>query len=78
MSQVAGCVERAGIYLLSEAEAREIVDGQIETIEGHWDEVCDLADLAEASADGFRRGSSSTPTSLEGYSEQAELRARCG
>ena len=34
MSQVAGCVARAATYLLSEAEAREIVDHQIETIEG--------------------------------------------
>ena len=29
-SQVAGCVSRASTYLLSEAEAREIVDSQIE------------------------------------------------
>ncbi len=33
MSQASGCVARASEYGLSEAEAREIVDHQIETIE---------------------------------------------
>ncbi|MGN6556500.1 MAG: type II toxin-antitoxin system HipA family toxin, partial [Solirubrobacterales bacterium] len=55
MSQVAGCVERAGIYQLSETEAREIVDNQIETIEEQWDEVCDLAELAEGARVAFRQ-----------------------
>jgi serine/threonine-protein kinase HipA len=67
MSQVAGCVERADVYLLSEAEAREIVDGQIETIEGNWDEVCDLAELAEGARAGFRSRQFLNPYSLEGY-----------
>ena len=52
-AQVAGCVERASTYLLSEAEAREIVDHQIEVIETQWSEVCDLAQLAEADRNSF-------------------------
>lgn len=68
MSQVAGCVERASTYLLSEAEAREIVDGQIATIEGQWDEVCDLARLGEAARAAFRSRQFLNPYSLEGYS----------
>lgn len=67
MSQVAGCVERAGIYQLSEAEAREIVDNQIETIEGQWEEVCDLAGLTEVEQAGFWRRQFLNPYSLEGY-----------
>lgn len=67
MSQVAGCVERASTYLLSEAEAREIVDNQIETVEGQWDEVCDLAGLTEVERAGFWQRQFLNPYSLEGY-----------
>lgn len=68
MSQVAGCVERAGTYLLSEAEAREIVDRQIETIEKQWDEVCDLAKLAAGARAHFWKRQFLNPYALEGYS----------
>jgi len=67
VSQVAGCVERAGIYQLSEVEAREIIDNQVETIEGHWDEVCDLAGLREVERTGFWRRHFLNPYALEGY-----------
>lgn len=67
MSQVAGCVERASVYLLSEAEAREIVDHQIETIEGQWDEVCDLAELAEGARAAFWQRQFLNPYATEGY-----------
>jgi serine/threonine-protein kinase HipA len=68
MSQVAGCIERAEVYLLTEAEAREIVDNQIETIEGQWDEVCDLAELGEGGRTFFRGRQFLNPYALEGYS----------
>lgn len=67
MSQVAGCVERASTYLLSEAEAREIVDHQIATIEGQWDEVCDLAELAEGARAAFWQRQFLNPYATEGY-----------
>lgn len=67
MSQVAGCVERAGTYQLSEAEAREIVDGQIETISGQWGEVCDLAGLTEVERTGFWKRQFLNSYALEGY-----------
>jgi serine/threonine-protein kinase HipA len=70
MSQVAGCVERASTYLLSEAEAREIVENQLETIEGHWDEVCDLAGLTEVERAGFRGRQFLNPYALEGYTRK--------
>lgn len=52
-SQLAGCVERAGIYRLSAGEAREIVDAQIDVIRTDWDEVCDLAGLSRVDRDWF-------------------------
>ncbi len=47
MSQVAGCIGAAATYLLSEQEAKEIVDRQIEVIESEWGEVCELARMTE-------------------------------
>jgi serine/threonine-protein kinase HipA len=67
MSQVAGCVERAETYQLREAGAREIVDRQIEAIEAHWDEVCDLASLAAADRAYFWRRQFLNPYATEGY-----------
>lgn len=67
MSQVAGCIERASTYMLSEAEARAIVDGQIATIEEQWGEVCDLAELSEAARAAFRNRQFLNPYALEGY-----------
>lgn len=67
MSQVAGCVERASVYLLSEAEAREIVDHQIETIESEWNEVCDIAAMTEVDRNWFWRRQFLNPYATEGY-----------
>lgn len=67
MSQVAGCVERASTYLLSETEARETVDGLIEVIESSWEEVCDLAELGEAARAGFWGRQFLNPYATEGY-----------
>ncbi len=66
-SQVAGCVARAATYLLSEADAREIVDHQIETIETQWDDVCERADLTEVDRNGFWHRQFLNPYSTEGY-----------
>jgi serine/threonine-protein kinase HipA len=67
MSQVGGCVARAPTYLLSEADARAIVDHQIDVIENQWNEVCDLAALSEVGRAGFWRRQFLNPYSLEGY-----------
>ncbi len=67
MSQVAGCVARASTYLLSVADARAIVDRQIEAIEGQWAEVCDQAALSEVARAGFWRRQFLNPYALEGY-----------
>jgi serine/threonine-protein kinase HipA len=66
-SQVAGCVARASIYLLSEAEAREIVDHQIEVIETRWTEVCDRAELTAVDRNNFWQRQFLNPYATEGY-----------
>jgi serine/threonine-protein kinase HipA len=68
MSQVAGCVARASTYLLSEPDAREIVDHQIDVIETHWADVCDHAALTEVDRAGFWQRQFLNPYATEGYS----------
>lgn len=67
MSRVAGCVERAGTYLLSKAEAGEIVDRQIEVITDSWHDVCDEAGLAEVDRAFFWKRQFLNPYALQGY-----------
>ncbi len=66
-SQVAGCVARASTYMLSEPDAREIVDRQIEVIESQWAEVCELAGLTEVERRYFWRRQFLNPYATEGY-----------
>ncbi len=67
MSQVAGCVARASTYLLSEADARAIVDHQIDVIETDWADVCDQAALTEVDRAGFWHRQFLNPYAIEGY-----------
>jgi serine/threonine-protein kinase HipA len=48
MSQLEGCVERAGIYHLSDDDARDIIDRQVDVIESQWEDVAGLARLSDA------------------------------
>lgn len=48
LSQLAGCVDAAGEYELSTAEAREIIDHQIEVIRAQWGDAADAARLSSA------------------------------
>lgn len=65
-SQVAGCIAHASTYLLSEPDAREIVDRQIDTIQTQWDEVCDQAALTRVERAYFWRRQFLNPYALEG------------
>jgi serine/threonine-protein kinase HipA len=67
MSQVAGCVARASTYLLSEPDAREIVDHQLDVIKTDWDDVCDQATLTEVDRAGFWLRQFLNPYATEGY-----------
>ena len=74
MSQVAGCVARASTYLLSEADAREIVDRQIDTVETHWADVCDEAALTEVDRAAFWRRQFLNRYATEGYTRPVSRR----
>lgn len=52
-SQLEGCVKRSGTYLLTAAQAREIIDHQAETIRANWEQVCDEARLTVAQRRSF-------------------------
>jgi serine/threonine-protein kinase HipA len=67
MSQLAGCVARASTYLLSEPEARKLVDHQIDVIETQWADVCDLAALTDVDRAAFWRRQFLNPYATEGY-----------
>ena len=67
MSQLSGCVTRATSYLLSEQDAREIIDQQIDVIGAQWADACDAALMTEADRRFFWRRQFLNPYALEGY-----------
>lgn len=67
LSQVGPCIEAARAFRLDENEAREIVERQIDSIEAHWNEVCDLAELTQIDRRYFWRRQFLNPYALEGY-----------
>lgn len=68
MSQLAGCVERASTYMLTEKETRELIDHQIETIKSDWDEVCERARMTQVERSFFWGRQFLNPYAFEGYS----------
>jgi serine/threonine-protein kinase HipA len=67
LSQIAACIARTSTYLLTEEEAREIVDRQIETIEREWDDVCEQAHLNEVDRRRLRDSAFLNPYATESY-----------
>lgn len=67
MSQVAGCVERSKTYHLSPAQAREIIDHQINVITTNWSRVCDEAGLTKVEREGFWNRQFLNPYATEDY-----------
>jgi serine/threonine-protein kinase HipA len=47
MSRIDVCVRAAAHFLLSENEARLIIEQQVQCINDHWQSVCDEAQLSE-------------------------------
>lgn len=45
-STLATCLAAAGDYHLKEAEASALIEGQIQAITAHWQDVCDAAQLS--------------------------------
>jgi serine/threonine-protein kinase HipA len=67
MSQLRGCVEAAASYQLNEAQAREIIDHQIEVIDSQWGSVGDAAELSTPDREFFWHRQFLNPYALEGY-----------
>lgn len=66
-SRLTLCVDAAAIFHLNELEARAIIDGQIDTIESEWIEVCEAAVLIEIDRRRLRSGAVLHPSVLYGY-----------
>ena len=45
LSQLKSCLETAHNFLLSELQARDIINNLIKSIEQHWNTVCEEAEL---------------------------------
>jgi serine/threonine-protein kinase HipA len=69
MSQLSGCVERASTYMLTESDARELIDHQVEVIEHGWQAVCDLARMTEVDRSLFWGRQFLNPYAFYGYSD---------
>lgn len=67
MSQLAGCVERASTYMLTNTEARELVDHQVEVITSNWDEVCERARMTQVERSFYWGRQFLNPYAFEGY-----------
>lgn len=66
-SQLVGAVERAAPYHLTERDARDICDHQIDVIRRDGDEVCDLAELTKTEREGLWGRQFLNPYATEGY-----------
>ncbi len=52
-SQLKVCLNAAHHFLLSEQEAENIIEYQVQVIRTHWDEVCDITELTEVERNFF-------------------------
>jgi serine/threonine-protein kinase HipA len=68
LSHLAGCVERASTYMLTEREARELIDHQVEVIEREWTDVSERAAMTEVQRSFFWGRQFLNPYAFEGYS----------
>jgi serine/threonine-protein kinase HipA len=67
LSQLAGCVDAAGVYRLSGAEARQIINRQVDSIRSNWEEVSELARMTAEERKYFWRRQFLNPYAFEGY-----------
>jgi serine/threonine-protein kinase HipA len=66
-SQLSLCIDVATRFQLSEAEARDITDGQIAAVSTHWQTVCDEAALGAAERNALWGRQFLNPFALHGY-----------
>jgi serine/threonine-protein kinase HipA len=74
-SQLANCLKAAPKFLLSAAEAKQIIAHQIATIKAHWDSVCDEANLNAGERDILWNGAFLKDFAFEGLGGEFTLDA---
>lgn len=67
LSQITICIKAAPKFHLSQKEATDIVNNQVEIIEKKWSSVCDEACLSEIDRNFFWRRQFLNPFALEGF-----------
>lgn len=67
LAQLATCVAAAPTFLLSGAEARAVIDAQMQVLQDHWRPVCDEARLGPADRDAMWGRQFLNPFALQGY-----------
>lgn len=68
-SRLTVCVDAAARFQLSEAEARRIIDGQLQVMGRYWEGVCDEARLGEAERNALWGRQFLNPFALQDYGE---------
>ena len=68
-SRLATCLDAAAVFRLSEPEARDVIDAQLESIRAHWPKVCDEARLGEAERNALWGRQFLNPFALQGYGD---------
>ena len=68
-SRLAVCVDAAPRFQLSAEEARGIIDGQLQAVTDHWQDVCGDAGLGEAERNALWGRQFLNPFALQGYRE---------
>lgn len=63
------CVEAATRFQLSQADARRIIDAQLQAVNTHWRNVCDEAALGEAERNALWGRQFLNPFALQDYAE---------
>ena len=66
-SQLDGCISAAAVYLLTQIEAREIIDHQLKVIAIEWPEAADAVMLTEAERRQLWGSQILNPYAIEGY-----------
>jgi len=70
-SQIATCLDAAGIFLLSRQQALELIEKQIKSITNNWNAVCDLAEINLIDRKLFASRQFFNPYAFENLNEDA-------
>ncbi|WP_257539545.1 type II toxin-antitoxin system HipA family toxin [Sphingobium sp. CFD-1] len=70
-SLLESCRTSASNFLLSDRDARDLINGQIETISRRWDDICDEAGLSEIDRSYLWRRQFLNDYAFEGYADGA-------